>query len=53
MPSKKTPKSAAKRATELPDDEAIRKLFPAKVVKTANEQIGHVPVKKKPQGQVT
>jgi hypothetical protein len=48
---RKTPKTAAQKATDLPDDEAIRKLFPAKVVKKANKEIGHEPAKKKTKGK--
>lgn len=46
QPQKKTPTERAKKAASLPDDEAIRKLFPAKVVKKANQEIDHKPVKK-------
>jgi hypothetical protein len=51
QPQRKTPKKAAQRATELPDDQAIRKLFPAKVVKKANKEIDHEPTKKKAKGE--
>ena len=46
QPRKKVPKKKAKEATELPDDEAIRKLFPGRVVTKTNKEIGHKPVKK-------
>lgn len=49
QPQKKLPKKKAKAATELPDDQAIRKLFPGRVVTKANKEIGHKPAKKKPQ----
>lgn len=47
-PSKKSPKKAndrkrkqGEKATELPDDQAIRKLFPKKVVDQVNREIEH------------
>jgi hypothetical protein len=43
QPQKKLPKTAAKKAVDLPDDEAIRKLFPKKVVDVANKEIDHKP----------
>jgi hypothetical protein len=46
QPQKKTPKDKAKAVTELPDDQAIRKLLPGKVVTKANKEIGHKPTKK-------
>lgn len=46
QPQKKTPKPAAKKAIELPDDKAIRKLFPKEVVRKANQEIDHKPTKK-------
>jgi hypothetical protein len=43
-PSKKPHKrKLPKQAAELPDDELILKLFPKKVVKEVNRQIGHKP----------
>jgi hypothetical protein len=45
-PSKKPPKPRKPRATDLPDDEAIKRLFPSRVVKKVNQDIGHVPAKK-------
>ncbi len=42
-PSKHPEKRKAKPATELPDDEAIRKLFPKKAVDEINKDIGHTP----------
>ncbi len=42
-PSKHPKKRKAKPATELPDDEAIRKLFPKKAVDEINRNIGHTP----------
>lgn len=32
--------------TDLPDDEAIKRLFPKRVVDKVNEEIGHKPDKK-------
>lgn len=49
-PSKKSSKKAndrkrkqGEKATELPDDQAIRKLFPKKVVDKVNKDIEHEP----------
>ena len=36
-------KKAAEEATKLPDDEAIRKLFPKAVVNKVNKAIDHKP----------
>lgn len=38
-------RKAGKDATELPDDKAIRKLFPRKVVDKVNKEIDHKPRK--------
>lgn len=43
QPQNKSPK---KKLAELPDEEAIRKLFPAKVVKKVDREIDHQPAKK-------
>lgn len=43
QPQKKLPKTAAKKAVELPDDQAIRKLFPKSVVDQTNKAIDHKP----------
>lgn len=40
-PLKKTPKK--KPVTELSDNEAIRKLFPKKIVDKVNQEIGYEP----------
>jgi len=45
-PSKKPPKPPKAPATELPDDDAILKLFPKRVVSEVNKEIGHTPTKK-------
>ena len=48
-PSDKSHKKKAKdgeKATELPDDEAILKLFPKRVVDNVNEEIEHKPAPK-------
>ena len=49
-PAKKSPKKLndrkrkqGEKATELPDDQAIRKLFPKKVVDEVNKEIEHKP----------
>ena len=50
VPSKKSSKKkprkkskAAKEAVDLPDDEAIKKLFPASLVRKINKEIEHEP----------
>ncbi len=36
-------KGKGRAAVELPDDEAIRKLFPKKLVEKVNKDVGHEP----------
>ena len=36
-------KNKGKAAVDLPDDEAIRKLFPKKLVEKVNKDVGHEP----------
>lgn len=38
-----------KRTEELPDDKAIQRLFPAKIVRAVNKAIGHNPRKSGPE----
>jgi hypothetical protein len=40
-PSKTPIKKEKKQTTEMPDDDAIRRLFPKKVVEEVNKEIGH------------
>jgi hypothetical protein len=46
-PQRKARKRRAKRPPiELPDDDAISRLFPKKVVRKVNKEIGHEPAPK-------
>jgi len=50
-PSKDREREKWKKVVDLPDDEAIRKLFPKKVVEEINREIDHKPSKPPRQDQ--